>query len=125
MGTSRTATESSTARIPATTSTAPSTPPRSAGGTTPTVAAPSSSRTTARHKCVLVLRNRLKFALTKKEVQMICMQRLVKVDGKVRTDTNFPCGFGDGITLEKQGGSFRVMYDPKGRFVLQRLDNSS
>jgi len=74
---------------------------------------------------VLVLRNRLKFALTKKEVQMICMQRLVKVDGKVRTDTNFPCGFGDVITLEKQGVSFRVMYDPKGRFVLQRLDNSS
>jgi len=74
---------------------------------------------------VLVLRNRLKFALTKKEVQMICMQRLVKVDGKVRTDTNFPCGFGDVITLEKQGVSFRVMYDPKGRFVLQRLDNNS
>jgi small subunit ribosomal protein S4e len=32
---------------------------------------------------VLVLRNRLKYALTKKEVQQILMQRLIKVDGKV------------------------------------------
>merc|ERR1711943_162277 len=37
---------------------------------------------------VLVLRNRLKYALTKKEVQQILMQRLIKVDGKVRTDPN-------------------------------------
>merc|ERR1711907_28784 len=33
---------------------------------------------------VLVLRNRLKYALTCKEVQQILMQRLIKVDGKVR-----------------------------------------
>merc|ERR1712070_527150 len=33
---------------------------------------------------VLILRNRLKYALTKKEVQQILMQRLVKVDGKGR-----------------------------------------
>merc|ERR1711975_209355 len=33
---------------------------------------------------VLVLRNRLKYALTKKEVQQILMQRLIKVDGKGR-----------------------------------------
>ncbi|CAG8445355.1 7519_t:CDS:2 [Funneliformis caledonium] len=36
---------------------------------------------------VVFLRNRLKYALTKKEVQSILMQRFVKVDGKVRTDT--------------------------------------
>lgn len=42
---------------------------------------------------VLILRNRLKYALTKKECQMICMQRMVKVDGKIRTDENFPAGF--------------------------------
>jgi small subunit ribosomal protein S4e len=27
------------------------------------------------------------------ELKKILMQRLVKVDGKVRTDTNFPAGF--------------------------------
>merc|ERR1711967_126065 len=33
---------------------------------------------------ILILRNRLKYALTKKEVTQILMQRLIKVDGKVR-----------------------------------------
>merc|ERR1711970_612724 len=34
---------------------------------------------------ILVLRNRLKYALTGKEVQKILMQRLVKIDGKVQS----------------------------------------
>ena len=41
----------------------------------------------------ILLRNRLKYALTYDEVKKICMQRLIKVDGKVRTDRTFPCGF--------------------------------
>lgn len=41
----------------------------------------------------IIIRNRLKYALTRKESQMIVMQKLVKVDGKVRTDMNFPAGF--------------------------------
>lgn len=42
---------------------------------------------------VIFLRNRLKFALNGQEVKKILMQRLIKVDGKVRTDNNFPTGF--------------------------------
>jgi small subunit ribosomal protein S4e len=42
---------------------------------------------------ILFLRNRLKYALTKREVTAILQQRLIKVDGKVRTDSNFPAGF--------------------------------
>merc|ERR1712134_72373 len=72
---------------------------------------------------VLVLRNRLKYALTKKEVQQILMQRLIKVDGKVRTDANFPCGFMDVISIEKTDEHFRMLYDAKGRFVVHRLNN--
>merc|ERR1719206_975815 len=34
----------------------------------------------------LFLRNRLKYALTMKEVETICKQRLIKIDGKLRTD---------------------------------------
>merc|ERR1712227_801108 len=49
---------------------------------------------------ILILRNRLKYALTKKEVQQILMQRLIKVDGKVRTD-------------------------PKGRYVIHRLNHKN
>lgn len=42
---------------------------------------------------VIFLRNRLKYALSNPEVTKIVMQRLIKVDGKVRTDSNFPAGF--------------------------------
>merc|ERR1712118_286135 len=72
---------------------------------------------------VLVLRNRLKYALTKKEVQQILMQRLIKVDGKVRTEANFPCGFMDVISIEKTDEHFCMLYDCKGRFVVHRLNN--
>jgi len=74
---------------------------------------------------VLILRNRLKYALTNKEVQKILMQRLVKVDGKVRTDVNYPVGFMDVISLDKSDEHFRLMYDAKGRFVLHRLNNKN
>jgi small subunit ribosomal protein S4e len=70
---------------------------------------------------LLVLRNRLKYALTGKEVKMILMQRLVKVDGKYRTDTTYPAGFMDVITLEKTDDHFRLVYDAKGRFVVHRI----
>ena len=39
------------------------------------------------------LRNRLKYALTGREVTSIVKQRLIKIDGKVRTDTTYPAGF--------------------------------
>ncbi|KAM7456279.1 hypothetical protein BLSTO_02973 [Blastocystis sp. subtype 1] len=55
---------------------------------------------------------------------MICMQRLVKVDGKVRTDSTFPAGFMDVITLENCSDRFRLLYDVKGRFVLHRIDEA-
>ena len=42
---------------------------------------------------IIFLRNRLKYALTYDEVKKIVMQRLIKVDGKVRTDLTFPAGF--------------------------------
>merc|ERR1712182_124916 len=72
-----------------------------------------------------VLRNRLKYALTGKEVQKILMQRLVKIDGKVRTDPNFPVGFMDVISIEKTDEHFRVLFDAKGRFVIQRLNHKN
>jgi len=69
----------------------------------------------------VVLRDRLKYALTNKECMQICMERCVKVDGKVRTDHNFPAGFMDIIELEKSGDRFRLLFDTKGRFVLHRI----
>jgi ribosomal protein S4E len=70
---------------------------------------------------IIIVRNRLKYALTKAEANMICMQKLVKVDGKVRTDLNFPAGFMDVVALEKSADQFRLLYNTKGRFVLHRI----
>jgi len=70
---------------------------------------------------VVFLRNRLKYALTKAEVTKIVMQRLVKVDGKVRTDPTYPAGFMDVVEIEKTGENFRLIYDVKGRFTIHRI----
>lgn len=70
---------------------------------------------------VILLRNRLKYALTKNEVLAIVMQRLIKVDGKVRTDTNYPAGFQDVVSIEKTKENFRLLYDTKGRFSVHRI----
>ncbi|EPQ56581.1 40S ribosomal protein S4 [Gloeophyllum trabeum ATCC 11539] len=69
----------------------------------------------------IFLRNRLKYALTGREVTMIVMQRLIKVDGKVRTDPTYPAGYMDVITIEKSGEHFRLLYDVKGRFTIHRI----
>ncbi|KAI3643282.1 hypothetical protein MP228_012837 [Amoeboaphelidium protococcarum] len=90
---------------------------------------------------IIFLRNRLKYALNKREVVSIVQQRLIKVDGKVRTDANFPAGYmvlprsfnlsmtnfclvpliGDVISIEKTGEHFRLVYDVKGRFTIHRI----
>merc|ERR1719214_425151 len=57
----------------------------------------------------VILRNRLKYALTYKETMSILMQRLVKVDGKVRTQQGYPAGFMDVLTLEKTDENFRLL----------------
>ena len=72
---------------------------------------------------ILILRNRLKYALTGKETKMICIERNVLVDGKVRTDPNFPAGFMDVVELPKSKDQFRLVFDTKGRFVLHRISD--
>jgi small subunit ribosomal protein S4e len=69
----------------------------------------------------LVLRNRLRYALTRREVLMVVMRRNIQVDGKIRTDLNYPAGFMDVITIKKTNEHFRLLYDVKGRFVLHRI----
>jgi small subunit ribosomal protein S4e len=70
----------------------------------------------------IAVRNRLKYALTRREVLMIVMRRLVAVDGKTRTDLNYPSGFMDVISIDKTKEYYRVLYDVKGRFVLHSID---
>merc|ERR1712119_224005 len=73
---------------------------------------------------IVFIRNRLKYALNGREMKAIVMQRLIKVDGKVRTDPTYPAGFMDVITIEKTGEHFRLIYDVKGRYKVHRISEA-
>jgi len=73
---------------------------------------------------IILLRNRLKYALTNREVTMILMKRLIKVDGKVRTDPTYPTGFMDIMSIEKTGENYRLLYNTKGKFVLNKIEKA-
>lgn len=65
----------------------------------------------------------LKYALNNRETTAIVMQRLIKIDHKVRTDITYPTGFMDVISIEKTGENFRLVYDTKGRFAIHRISS--
>merc|ERR1711988_598740 len=69
----------------------------------------------------IFIRNRLHYALTGNECQKIMQGRMIKVDGKVRTDMKYPAGFMDVISIEKTNENFRLIYDTKGRFIVHRI----
>jgi len=69
----------------------------------------------------LILRNRLRYALTRRESVTIAMRRHIQINGKVRTDINFPVGFMDVVTIKKTNENFRMLFDTKGRFVMHSL----
>ena len=62
-----------------------------------------------------------RYALTGKEVVSILMNRLIHIDGKVRTDKTYPVGFMDVVDIPKTDEHFRLLYDTKGRFVVHRI----
>ena len=70
---------------------------------------------------IILIRNRLKYALTYAEAKVIMNSRAIKVDDRIRTDITYPCGFQDVISIEKTGENFRLLHDTKGRFVLHRI----
>jgi small subunit ribosomal protein S4e len=72
----------------------------------------------------VLLRNRLRYALSGQEAIKICKDKSgnVKVDGKVRRDHRFPLGCMDVVSLPKTGENFRILYDIKGRFQPVRID---
>jgi len=72
----------------------------------------------------ILLRNRLKYALSGQEVMKICKDKSgnIKVDNKVRRDPRFPLGSMDVVSVTKTGENFRILYDIKGRFQPVRID---
>jgi len=73
----------------------------------------------------ILLRNRLRYALTGKDVRSIVKDKegLVKIDNKIRRDPRYPLGIMDVISLEKTGEHFRILYDVKGRFQAHKIDD--
>jgi len=69
----------------------------------------------------LILKNRLRYALTRREAIQIVMRRCILVDHKVRTDVNYPSGFMDVVTISKTDEKFRLLYDVKGRFTVHKI----
>jgi small subunit ribosomal protein S4e len=73
----------------------------------------------------ILLRNRLKYALTGQEVIKIVRDKgadNIRVDNKVRRDSKFPIGFQDVVSIHKTGEHFRMLYDVKGRFQPHRIE---
>ena len=70
----------------------------------------------------MFLRNRLKYALTGNEVLKIVKQRLIKVDGKVRTEVNYPAGFmGNSDSLDMGLDATKPVFGVSEKARLQRL----
>jgi small subunit ribosomal protein S4e len=70
---------------------------------------------------ILLIRNRLKYAMNIKETLTLLQNRLVEVDGKVRTDRTYPAGFMDVVVIKKSGDYFRMLFDGKGRFIVHPI----
>jgi len=69
----------------------------------------------------ILLRNKLHYAISRKDVTTIVMSRQIKVDSKVRTDTTFPIGFMDVVSIDKTNEHLRMLYDVKGRWIAHRI----
>jgi len=63
---------------------------------------------------LVVVRNYLGYADTARGAKNIISSRKVLVDGIVRTDTKFPCGLMDVISIPAAGEHFRVLIDYRG-----------
>jgi len=72
----------------------------------------------------VLLKSRLKYALTGIESVKICRDKdaNIKIDNKHRRDHRFPLGLMDVVTIDKTGENFRILYDVKGRFQAVRID---
>lgn len=66
---------------------------------------------------IILLRNRLKYALNTKEVKYILMQRLVKVDGKARTDKTYPAGFMGARLVSHYSHAAHASAAPRARHI--------
>jgi len=63
---------------------------------------------------VLVIRDVLGFAKTRREAKTIISQEKIMVDGKIQRDELFPAGLMDVISIQDVGKAYRIMPSEKG-----------
>ncbi len=68
---------------------------------------------------LIILRDILHTGDNRREVKKIVASRVVKIDGRVITDTKFPVGFMDVITVGDK--NYRALYDVSGRITLVEI----
>lgn len=74
----------------------------------------------------VLLRNRLRYALSGQEAIKICRDKSanIKIDNRTRRDPRFPLGLMDVLSIPKTNENFRILYDIKGRFQPVRIEAS-
>ncbi|ELQ75750.1 40S ribosomal protein S4 [Trachipleistophora hominis] len=69
----------------------------------------------------LLLTDKLQYARTGKEVGNILKERMIKINGRIRTDKRFPVGIFDVLSIPKTGEHYRLLYNVAGRFILHQI----
>jgi small subunit ribosomal protein S4e len=69
-----------------------------------------------------LLRDVIKVAETMREVKFILARRKVKVNGVVRTSHKFPVGLFDVVSVEGLENDYKIVYDHKGRFTVEKIE---
>jgi small subunit ribosomal protein S4e len=68
----------------------------------------------------------LKLSLSGRESKMVICAKEgnIAIDGKIRKDAKFPVGFMDVLTILKTKTNYRLLYDSKGKFGLNKISPS-
>ncbi|MCD6479142.1 MAG: 30S ribosomal protein S4e [Candidatus Diapherotrites archaeon] len=69
-----------------------------------------------------LLRDVIKVAETMREVKFILARRKVRVNGVVRTSHKFPVGLFDVVSVEGLENDYKIVYDHKGRFTVEKIE---
>lgn len=72
--------------------------------------------------CILLTR-KLEYATTTKELKYILRKKMIKVNGVVRTDKDFPVGFMDVISIDTTNENMRLLYNNNKVFVLHPISS--
>jgi small subunit ribosomal protein S4e len=72
----------------------------------------------------MILRDMLGICDNAREAKFVLNSRDVAVDGRVVTDSKFPVGLMDVVTIKKTNQSYRMLMDYKGRLKLSPIDEN-